>query len=123
VVSAPRSGTLATRLKPGDVINPGTLVAHIVVGRDKTEVRSEVPGTILQWAAPDSAQVEAGQQMLLVDPSPEMVWESLRALYLIGRGEDLAAINRYVRGIDGMPLQIQQQAAITAREISSRMKQ
>src|ERR1700733_9447692 len=30
-MSASRSGTLATRLKPGDVINPGTLVAHITV--------------------------------------------------------------------------------------------
>ncbi len=123
VVAAPRSGTLVTRLKPGDVINPGTMVAHIVVGAEKTEIRSEVPGTILQWVASDNAPVDAGQQMLLVDPSPEMVWESLRALYLIGQGEDLPSVNRYVRGIDGMPPQVQQQAAITAREISSRMKQ
>ncbi|MGD0909647.1 MAG: hypothetical protein ABSA96_18860 [Candidatus Acidiferrales bacterium] len=122
-VAAPHSGTLATRLKPGDVINPGTLVAHIVAGGDKTEVRSEVPGTILQWVAPDNAGIEAGQQMLLVDPSPEMVWESLRALYLIGRKEDLPAVNRYVRGVDGMEPQIQQQAIITAHEISSRVTQ
>jgi hypothetical protein len=122
-LAAPRSGTLETRLKPGDVINPGTLVAHIVAGGDKTEVRSEVPGTILQWVARNGAPIEAGQQMLLVDPSPEMVWESLRALYLIGQADDLPAVNRYVRGIDGMPPQVQQQAAITAHEISSRVKE
>ena len=118
-VAAPRSGILSTRLKSGDVINPGTLVAHIIAGEEKIEVRSEVPGTILQWSAPDNAQIQTGQQMLLIDPSPEMVWESLRALYLIGQKDDLPALHRYVRGIDSMPPQIQQQATLTARQISS----
>jgi hypothetical protein len=119
-VAAPNSGTLAIRLKPGDVINPGTMVAHIAVAGEKTEVRSLVPGTIIEWTSPDNAPVEVGKPMLLVDPSPEMVWESLRALYLIGQKDDLPAVNRYARGVDGMPQQIQQQAALTAREISSR---
>jgi biotin carboxyl carrier protein len=122
-MTAPRSGTLEIRLKPGDVINPGTLLAHVVVNGEKTEVRSDVPGTILQWGAPDGAQVEAGRVMLQVDPSPEMVWESLRALYLIGKKEDLAAVNSYARGVDGMEPQIQQQAALTARSISGRNDQ
>jgi hypothetical protein len=119
---APRTGTLAIRLKPGDVINPGTMVGHITVGDDKTEVRSEVPGTILQWNLPDNAHVESGQPMLLVDPSPEMVWESLRALYLIGTKDDVAAINRYAGGVEGMPQQVREQAGLTAKEISSRSK-
>ena len=119
-VVAPRAGALSTRLKIGDVINPGTLVAHIAVDGDQTEVRSEVPGTILDWTAPDDAQVQSGQPMLLLDPSAEMVWESLRAMYLIGKKEDLPAVNRYARGVDGMPAQIQQQAELTAMEISNR---
>jgi hypothetical protein len=117
---APNSGTLAIRLKPGDVINPGTMVAHIVAAGEKIEVRSQVPGTILQWSSPDNTPVESGKQLLLIDPSPEIVWESLRALFLIGQKEDLPAINRYVRGADAMPMQIQQQATLTVREISSR---
>jgi biotin carboxyl carrier protein len=120
-MAAPRSGTLVIRLKPGDVINPGTMVGHINAGEEKTEVRSEVPGTILEWSSPDNSQVESGKQMLLVDPSPEMAWESLRALYLVGKKEDLPAVNRYARGADGMPPQVQQQAALTAKEISSRV--
>ncbi len=128
---APSSGTLATRLKSGDVINSGTMVGHIVVteesaeqkGDGKVEVRSEVPGTILQWTATDNTHVETGQQILLIDPSPEMVWESLRALYLIGQKEDLPAVNSYARGIDGMPPQVAQQAMLTAKEISTRIAQ
>jgi len=119
-VAAQRSGILSIRLKPGDVINPGTLLAHITVDRDRTEIRSDVPGTIRQWIPSDNTQVKSGDPLLLVDPSPEMVWESLRALYLIGQMEDLPAVSPYVRGTQGMPPQIQQQAALTAREISAR---
>jgi hypothetical protein len=120
MVAAQRTGILSIRLKTGDVINPGTLLAHITVGNDKTEVRSDVPGTILQWIAPDNEQVKTADPLLLVDPSPEMVWESLRALFLIGQKEDLPAVNPYVRGAEGMPPQIQQQATLTSREISAR---
>jgi biotin carboxyl carrier protein len=122
-MAAPRAGTLAIRLRPGDVINPGTMVGHIIVAGDKIEVRSEVPGTISQWTVADNAQVAAGQPMLLVDPSPEMVWESLRALFLIGNSQDLPAINRYAAQGNAMQPQIQQQAMLTVKEISTRSKQ
>ena len=119
-VAAPRSGALSIRLKPGDVINPGTLLAHISAGTEKTEVHSEVPGTIRDWIAADNSQLESGAALLEVDPSPDMVWESLRALYLIGQKEDLPAVNSYTRGAPGMPPQIQQQAQLTARQIAAR---
>jgi len=119
-VAAQRTGTLSIRLKPGDAINPGTLLAHIAVDHDNTEVRSEVPGTIRNWIASENAAVKTGDPLLLVDPSPEMVWESLRALYLIGGKEDLAAVDPYARGSQGLPPQIQQQAALTAKEIGAR---
>jgi hypothetical protein len=119
-VAAQRTGVLSIRLKPGDVINPGTLLAHITIGTDNTEVRSEVPGTIRQWIPSDNTEIKTGEPLLLVDPSPEMVWESLRALLLVGQKEDLPAVNPYVRGADGMPPQIQQQAALTARAIAAR---
>jgi hypothetical protein len=122
-MAAPRSGTLSIRLKPGDVINPGTLVAHVLVSAEQTEVRSDVPGSLLQWIVPDGTQIQTGQPILLVEPSPEMVWESLRALYLIGQKEDAPAVDRYVRGFNGLSPQIQQQAALTAKAISTRAAQ
>jgi len=119
-VAAQRTGILSIRLKPGDVINPGTLLGHITIGTDKTEVRSEIPGTIRQWIPSDNAEIKTGEPLLLVDPSPEMVWESLRALLLVGQKEDLPAVNPYVRGAEAMPPQIQQQAALTARAIGEK---
>ena len=119
-LKAPRSGILAIRLKPGDAINPGTMVAHIEISGEKTEVRSDVPGTIQQWIAQDGATVQAGEPILKVDPSQEMVWESLRALYLIGQKSDAPAVDQYARGMEGMQPQIQQQAVLTAKAISGR---
>src|SRR5258708_37964947 len=95
------------------------MVAHIAASAENVEVRSEVPGTISQWLVPDGAQVQAGQPVLLIEPSPEIVWESLRALYLIGKNTDTPAVDRYARGIEGMPPQIQQQATLTAKAIAA----
>src|SRR6266853_4875349 len=64
-MAAPRSGILATRLKPGDIINPGTMVAHVAASAENVEVRSDVPGTISQWLVPDGTQVQGGQPVLL----------------------------------------------------------
>jgi biotin carboxyl carrier protein len=119
-MSAPRSGIVSPRVKPGEAINPGTLLGHIKVSGRETEVRSRVSGTIRQWAVPEGSEIQAGQPMLQIDPSSDMVWESLRALYLIGQKEDLPAVSQYIRGADRMPPQVQKQAELTARIIASR---
>ena len=49
-----------------------------------------------------------------------MVWEALRALYLVGRADDLPDVDRFVRGADGVSPQIAQQARATAEAIRSR---
>lgn len=117
---APHAGALAVRLRPGDAINPGTLLAHINAGGAKIEVRSQVPGTIQGWLVPDGAQVAAGQPIVLVDSSSDVVWEALRALYLIGRKDDLPLVTAYARGVEGMPPNIQEQAKLTLEAIQSR---
>jgi len=46
-----------------------------------------------------------------------MVWESLRALYLVGRPEDLPEVDRFLRSPSP---QISQQANATSRAICDR---
>jgi biotin carboxyl carrier protein len=119
-MSAPYSGIVSVRIKPGEAINPGTLLGHIKVSGQETEVRSKVPGTIRQWVATGGSEIRAGEPMLLIDPSSDVVWESLRALYLIGQKQDLPAVSRYARGAAGMPPQVQKQAELTAQAIAAR---
>jgi biotin carboxyl carrier protein len=117
---SPLAGALAIRLKPGDVVNPGTLVAHIESSGQKKEIRANVPGTLLRWMVPDGANVAQGQPIVSLAPSENMVWEALRALYLVGRPEDLPDVDRFVRGAEGVPPEIALQAQSTARAIRSR---
>jgi HEAT repeat protein len=119
-VAAPEAGALDERLKPGDIINPGTLLGRIRSGNATSELRSQIPGTIGRWLVADKAAVAAGQPVLLVNPSVEEIWESLRALYLIGEAQDLPAAEEFARGSGDLPANIRQQAEVTATAIRSR---
>ncbi len=118
---APSSGTVRERLKPGDALNPGTMVGHIDSGdRASNEIRVEVPGTLTGWAVPDKSAIAAGQTLLFIAPGNEIVWEGLRALYLIGKPEDAATIEPYVRGGGDIPPQVREQARLTLERVRSR---
>jgi hypothetical protein len=119
-IASPASGTISIRVKSGDTVNPGAMVARIATGDQKIEVHSDIPGTAGQWLVSDGAQVTAGQPLLVVDPDSDMVWESLRALYLIGQPADLPAIDPYTHPVANFPKSIQQQAASTIAAIQSR---
>lgn len=118
---SPFAGRLETRLKPGEVVNPGTLIAHVNVGdRASNEVRSQVPGTLDRWLLADGSSVAAGQAIVALDPSESMEWEALRALYLVGKNDDLPDVERFTRGGAGVSQQVIQQAQATAQAIRSR---
>src|SRR5271156_479984 len=119
-LSSPVEGKLDTRLKPGDVVNPGTMVAHVESSAGKREVRSNVPGTVGRWLTANGSSVTASQPILSLLPSEGMVWEALRALYLTGNAGDLPDVARYARGVDGMSPQIAQQALATLAAIRGR---
>jgi hypothetical protein len=138
VMPAPQSGVLATRLKPGDMVNPGTLVAHIessgnhaaaendgAAGKRNEEAknyeaRARVPGTVDHWLVKDGTTVSAGEPILALAPNESMAWEALRALFLTGREEDLSDVNQFVRGAGSMSPQLALQAQATAKAIHDR---
>lgn len=120
IMDSPLAGVLTTRLKPADIVNPGTLLAHIAAAGKSNEVRATVPGTVDRWLVADGATVTAGQPILSLAPNESMAWEALRALYLTGRPEDLPDVERFVRGADGMSPQVAVQAQATAEAIHDR---
>jgi biotin carboxyl carrier protein len=117
---SPLTGALDTRLKPGDIVNPGTMIAHIEASGKKNEVRATVPGTLIRWLVDDHANISAGQPLVALAPSEGMVWEALRALYIVGRSEDLPDVEQVARAAYGASPQIGQQAQSTARAIRDR---
>ena len=119
-VDAPASGTLQTRLKPNQTMNPGTLIASVRTPDGEREVRSEIPGTLARWLLSDGAAVTAGAHIAAVWPTDDEAWEALRALYLIGEPGDLDVIAPYARGGGDAPPQLAQQARLTMEAIRSR---
>jgi hypothetical protein len=64
--------------------------------------------------------VAAGAEVAAIDPGDDQVWEALRALYLVGRLEDLSAIQLYERDSRQISDRVRQQAALTEKSIRER---
>lgn len=118
--TAARPGKLIERLRPSEIINPEALLGWVETDNAKLEMRSQVPGVINHWLVADGAAVAAGQPVISIDPSPGEVWESLRALYLIGNAQDLPIVEQFAGGLGNMPPDIRRQAQMTADAIRTR---
>lgn len=115
-ILSPAAGTVEYRLKLGEYVNPGTLVAHV----GSVEVRSPLPGEVRDLSRRSGSQVAAGDPLAEISADKEHVWEALRALWSVGTKEDLDDIQRYAGGVAGMPEKVQEQALLTVQAIRSR---
>jgi hypothetical protein len=115
-IAAPAAGNVRYRLKAGEYVNPGTLVGRV----GETEVRSPLPGEVIELSRQDGAAVAQGDILAELSPDQEHVWEALRGLLRVGQKQDLDDVRRYARGAAGMPDRVRQQAVLTMQEIESR---
>jgi len=115
-IVSPAAGVLQYRLKLGEYVNPGTLVAHV----GGVEVRSPLPGEVRDLSRRAGGTVNAGDPLVEISVDKEHAWEALRALWTVGTKDDLEDIQRYARGIAGMPEKVQEQAMLTVQAIQAR---
>jgi hypothetical protein len=120
-LTAPQSGRIVDSDRPGTSIHQGGLIAQLApAGSSQVlEIRSPIPGRI-RSVAQTGAKVASGAEIAVVDPGTEQVWELLRALYLVGRMEDLPAIRPYQRDLPDIPVDLRQQAVETEKAIRAR---
>jgi hypothetical protein len=118
-IVAPEPGTVRYRLKLGEYVNPGTLVARV----GSAEVRAPLPGEVLELTRREGAAAAKGDPLAEVSADKEHAWEALRALWSVGVPEDLEAVQRYARGVPGMPERLQEQAMLTLQAIQARQDQ
>lgn len=118
---APQAGTVTFRVKQQDAMRAGSVVARIRTGDGKSlEVRSPLAGQVEREVAKDAAEVASGDEIAVISPGEEQVWEALRGLYLIGGSDDLEDVKRFARGVPGMPDRVRQQAELTEQAILRR---
>jgi biotin carboxyl carrier protein len=115
-IVSPAAGVVQYRLKLGEYVNPGTLVAHV----GGIEVRSPLPGEVRDLSRREGSTVRAGDSLVEISADKEHAWEALRALWTVGTKEDLDDIQRYTRAVPGMPEKVQEQALMTMQAIRSR---
>jgi len=127
-VFAPNAGRITDTARVGTAIHQGGIIAKLATppspssptGETTMEIRSPISGRIHSISAPTGALVIAGAEIAAVDPGDEQAWEALRALYLIGRAEDLSAIRPYERESRDIPDRVREQALIADQAIRSR---
>jgi len=121
-VLAETSGTVELVVKePGTAVAANAPLARIKQSYGKiAEVRSAEAGHADTILVSDGASIESGSELMTLSPSPEQVWEALRALFVVGRLEDIPAVQRYSRPLPMMPDRVYKQAASTLEAIRSR---
>lgn len=93
-VRAPTSGPVLNRTELGQQVGHGTILAAIRNHHEPFPVISPVPGRVESLRA-EGSRVEEGEVVAVLSPDPAHAWESLRALYLVGEGEDLDLIEPF----------------------------
>ena len=118
LVHAAVGGTVRYRLKLGDYVNPGTLLARV----GEAEVRSPAPGEVRSLEHKDGDAVAPGDALAELSADKNHVWEALRALYVVGQTQDLEDVRRFTRPVPGLPESVARQAALTVQAIQARAK-
>jgi hypothetical protein len=123
-ITAPVDGHVVDADRPGTPVHQGGLLAQLATAGSSApvEIRSPIPGRIRSVAQP-GANVAVGVEVAVVDPGTEQVWEALRALYVVGQIDDLAAIRPYERDLPDISNDVRQQATETEKAILQRAKQ
>jgi len=123
-IRAPEEGEVTASISVGEDVRTDTLLVRIrrSDGRD-VDVRAPWPGRVERLLVASGMRVRAGDPLLQLAPESQQVYEALRALYFIGRAEDLPEIERYARAGSEWPDAVREQARRTAQAIRQRMTQ
>jgi biotin carboxyl carrier protein len=118
---APKEGVITVGVSVGDGVRAETSVARIrCADGSEADVRAPWPGRIERVLVTGGQHVRAGEEILWLAPENEQVYEALRALYLIGREEDLPDVERYAHAGPEWPEAVREQARRTAHAIRHR---
>jgi biotin carboxyl carrier protein len=119
-IAAPAAGRVIDIDKIGTAVRQGGLIAKLQNAERTTEIRAPISGRIRTLSVATGSTVAAGAEIATIDPGSEQVWEALRALYLVGEPDDLAAIRIYQRNVPEIPDRLRQQALLTEKAIQAR---
>ncbi|MET0623427.1 MAG: HEAT repeat domain-containing protein [Pyrinomonadaceae bacterium] len=120
-VSARTEGTAQTALSAGTPVKRESLLVRYNVKPNLVEeLRSPVPGRVEKAYVKEGESWSAGAELFRIAPDAEQVEDALLGLAYLGTAEDLPEVERYERGVEGMPDDLKAKAARTAEAIRRR---
>jgi hypothetical protein len=119
-ITATQPGKVIDTSAVGTTIHQAGIVAKLQAGDQTIEIRSPITGRLRTLSAQTGQTVAAGAEIATIDPGTEQVWEALRALYLIGQPEDIAAVSPYEREVPDISNDVRNQAVETEKAIRQR---
>ncbi|HJQ33295.1 MAG TPA: HEAT repeat domain-containing protein [Pyrinomonadaceae bacterium] len=120
-VSAQAAGTALTALTQGSRVKRESLLLKYRDAASQTgEVRSPLPGVVEKALVKDGENFAAGAELFTLAPDEEQARDALVGLYYVGGEGELAEVERYARGVEGMPDDVKAKAAQTAEAIKRR---
>jgi hypothetical protein len=120
-VRAPADGEALTALSPGTPVKrDALLVRYTQGGAGGGELRSPLPGRVEEARIKAGDRFRAGDELFVLAPDAEQAQDALVGLLYFGTAEDLPEVERYARGVEGMPEGVKRQAALTADAVKRR---
>ena len=120
-VRSPSDGTALTALTEGTHVKRGSLLVKFKNGSGELEeVRSPLPGEIARALVKDGESFTSGSDLFVLAPDAEQASDALVGLYYVGGAEDLAEVERYASGVEGVPDSLKAKAAQVADAIKRR---
>ncbi|HYO62741.1 MAG TPA: HEAT repeat domain-containing protein [Pyrinomonadaceae bacterium] len=120
-VRADRDGTAHTALTEGSRVRREALLVRATDAAGAVfDLRSPLEGKVERAAVKDGERFTKGSELFVLAPDAVSVGDALRALGRVGGPEDLPELERYARGVEGMPDFAAKRAGQSAEEIKRR---
>ena len=122
-VLARAEGTALTTLGEGARVRRGAMLMRVELKPGETyEVRSPLDGKVERALVREGGKFHAGDALFVLAPDAVSVGDALLGLERFGAAEDLPEVERYARGVEGMPDYVKRRAAQTAEAIKRRSR-
>ncbi|MEE8348262.1 MAG: HEAT repeat domain-containing protein [Acidobacteriota bacterium] len=119
-VRAPVDGEVDYLVSEGEEVHLGNPLVRVSRQGDLHEVRSPLSSSVQSLVLEPGTGVKAGTELLTLYPDVSHVWESLRALALVGDTGELEVI-RSIAEDPGFVPEVRDQAILTHEAIESRV--
>jgi hypothetical protein len=119
-IGAPVDGGVDYLVSEGDEVHLGNPLVRLSGPDDVHEVRSPLSSSVQSLLISPGAAVTTGTELLMLSPDAHHVWESLRAMALVGGVEELELVRAIAEDSD-FSSEVRSQAILTLEAIEKRL--